>query len=185
LNCRRLSQSASVLSDSAQYVVDFLKRQKLLATKIDAIIGVPEGATALGNEISRMLIARKQLTSDRLYFVRVKPKSHGDPANRFWTNGNVPKRVILLEDVTTTGGSAVDLIKNLRESGVKVVAIIGLLNYEYRVNSKTVLENFAEVGVPYYSLTTARKLLPLFIKTFSKKKGAEVLGIIQAEGHFA
>jgi orotate phosphoribosyltransferase len=179
INCRRLSQTLETLEDSAAYVSQFLKDNNLL-TNIDAVIGVPEGITELGTTVSKKLIKDK-VFADKLYLPRVKIKEHGDPANRFWTNGNVPARVIVLEDVTTTGGSAITFVQSLRESNVEVVAVVGLVNRLHRVNGKTVIEAFAEAAIPYYSLTTAEKLLPPFLLTFPESERATVKSIIDAE----
>ena len=180
INCRRLSQTLPLLDEAAEYVVAFLKEQKLIAN-IDAVIGVPEGATELGNAVSRLLIREKLLSSDKLYFIRVRPKEHGDPANRFWVNGNVPSKVIVLEDVTTTGGSAVYFAQSLREANTQVQAVVGLVNRLHSVNGKTVLELFADVGIPYHSLTTAEKLLTPFLNTFPEEARKEVESVIRAE----
>ena len=180
INCRRLSQNLSLLDQTAGYVVSFLKNRHLVEN-IDAVLGVPEGATELGNAVSRLLIKEGLTPSDKLYFIRVKPKEHGDPANRFWVNGNIPARVIVLEDVTTTGGSAIGFVRALREAGTQVVAVVGLVNRLHVVNGKTVLESFAEAGIPYHSLTTAEKLLPPFLATFPDTARKEVESIINAE----
>lgn len=180
INCRRLSQTLGLVEESAQHVVSFLKEQKLLEN-VDAVIGVPEGATELGNATSRLLIKEGLVSSDKLYFIRVKPKEHGDPANRFWVNGNIPSRIVVLEDVTTTGDSAIEFVKKLREAGTQVSAAVGLVNRLHRVNGKTVIESFAEAAIPYYSLTTAEKLLPPFLATFPESERKEVEAIINAE----
>lgn len=179
INCRRLSQTLATLEQSATRVAQFLKDNDLLKG-IDAVIGVPEGITELGNAVSRQLI-REWTFVDKLYLPRVKIKEHGDPANRFWTNGNVPARVIVLEDVTTTGGSAIAFVQSLRQSNTEVVAVVGLVNRLHRVNGKTVVEAFAEAAIPYYSLTTAEKLLPPFLATFPEGERATVKSIIDAE----
>lgn len=180
INCRVLSQTLPTLEEAADYVVDFLKNNNLL-DDIDAVLGVPEGATELGNAVSRKLIAQKKLRSDELFLFRVKPKSHGDPANRFWINGNVPSKVIVLEDVTTTGGSAIEFVGKLREANVSVKSVVGLVNRLHRVNGKTVVESFADAAIPYRSLTTAKELLPPFLESFPENERARIKEIIDAE----
>lgn len=169
VNCRVLAQRLSYMEDAAEYVVDFLKAKKLLKG-VDAVIGIPEGATELGNAVSRQCIKEGLFHNDALYLLRVKQKTHGDPANREWTNGNVPKKVILLEDVTSTGGSALEIVERLRENGVAVVAVVGLVNRLHALNGVTVLDAFKKKKCSYYSLTTAKELLVPFLNQFSGKK---------------
>lgn len=180
VNCRRLSQRLPVLEESADYVIKFLRNENLM-DNVDVVLGVPEGATELGNAVSRALIRESALNSDKLFLFRVKPKEHGDPANRFWINGNVPGRVIVFEDVTTTGGSAIEFVKKLREAGTEVAATVGLVNRLHRFEGKTVVESFAEAAIPYHSLTTAEKLLPAFLMTFPDNEREEIKKIIDAE----
>jgi orotate phosphoribosyltransferase len=180
INCRVLSQRLPLLEKAAEHVVTFLKQTDLLQGA-DAVIGVPEGATELANAVSRLLIRGGGLGGDKLYAIRVKPKEHGDPANRFWINGNIPSKVIVLEDVTTTGGSAIAFVEKLREAGTQVIAVVGLVNRLHRVNGKTVTETFAEAAIPYHSLTNAELLLPPFLQTFPEEARPEVESIINAE----
>jgi orotate phosphoribosyltransferase len=180
VNCRKLAQRLPVIEESARYVADFIEQKELL-TGVDAVLGVPEGVSELANAVSRELIGRKKLTSDKVYITRVKPKTHGDPANRFWVNGNVPSTVVILEDVTTTGGSAIEFIQRLRESGVTVKAVVALVNRQQRHNGKTVIESFTEIGMPYFSLTTAEQVLPPFLATFPESERATLQKVIDEE----
>lgn len=169
VNCRILSQKLSVLNDAAQYVVHIIGNLKIDVYTVDAVLGVPEGATELGNAVSRKLIEEGALR-DNLFLYRVKPKEHGDVANKFWINGNVPKKVIVLEDVTTTGGSAVGFVEKLRESGVEVLCVIGLVNRLQLAGDLSVVENFQKHNIKYYSLIDANTLLPKVLASISDGK---------------
>jgi orotate phosphoribosyltransferase len=159
INCRVLSQSLSTLETTSLFVVDFLKTNNLVPSDLDAVLGVPEGATELGNAVSRKLIQEK-LLPDRIFLQRVKSKEHGDIANKCWINGNVPRKVIVLEDVTTTGGSAIEYIQKLRDSGVEVVSVVGLVDrLQLSENGNSVLQNFADIKVEYKSLTNITRIL--------------------------
>lgn len=161
VNCRVLSQSLSTLETISSFVAEFLKINNLISSDLDAVLGVPEGATELGNAVSRKLIQDKMLT-DRLFLQRVKPKEHGDVANKYWINGNVPKKVIVLEDVTTTGSSAIKYIQKLREGGVEVMCVVGLVDrLQLSGNGNSVLQNFADIKVEYKSLTNIARILSL------------------------
>jgi len=162
-NFRVLSQSQADLTKSAQFVVDFLIDNDLLGD-VNGVIGVPEGATLLGLEVHRQLVAAGKLP-DVVYSLRVKSKEHGKPANRFWTNGNEPKKVIVLEDVTTTGGSALEVIAKLRDAGVTVTHVVALLN-RMQVNDEqqTVEQKMKTENLDYHALTNAVAILPQLLE---------------------
>lgn len=50
---------------------------------------------------------------------RGNPKEHGDPKDKYFIGpAKENDRVIVIEDVTTTGGSLIDTIKHLQESNI-------------------------------------------------------------------
>jgi len=179
-NFRNLSKTNKTLGETAQFVIQFLVEKKLLTKNIDAVIGVPEGATLLGTRISELLI-KKGLIKDTLYSRRVKEKMHGDSSNRFWTNGNVPKRVVILEDVTTTGGSVFELVEKLRKERVLVTAVVGLLNRQQLDKGKSVIQKMKEKKIRYLSLTDASLVLSAAFRSFPVKERAKVIKKIAVE----
>ena len=162
-NCRVLSQTQTTLTATSVFVAHFLKENNLL-NGIDAIFGVPEGAAPLGHAVTSACIAEGLLPNDTLYFFRGKAKEHGDPANRFWVNGNVPKTALVIEDVTTTGGSALAFVQKLRDAGVTVQHIVGLINRQQLHEGKTVAEHCTALQCAYHPLTDASALLPRIIE---------------------
>ena len=80
-------------------------------------------------------------------------KTHGDPVNRFWVNGNMPKKVILLEDVTTTAGSVLKLAKKLKdEMNIEIVGIISLFNrLELDFEGRSVIGKMKDLGIKFHS----------------------------------
>lgn len=179
-NFRNLSKTNKTLEETADFVVKFLIKNKLLTKNIDAILGVPEGATLLGNKVSELLI-KKKLLPDIIYSLRVKEKKHGDSANRFWTNGNIPKRVIVLEDVTTTGGSVLELVEKLKKEGIMVSRVVGLLNRQQLDRGKSVVDKMKQKKIRYDSLTDASLILPIALKEFPIRKRDDIAQKIQKE----
>ncbi len=91
---------------------------------------------------------------------RGKPKEHGDPKDRFFL-GIPDGDTVIIEDVTTTGGSLVDAIIKLKEQKVKIIAAIGLTNRnEVRSDGKSVEEVILENNINYYAMSNAIDLLP-------------------------
>lgn len=60
------------------------------------------------------------------------------------------KKVLVVEDITTTGGSVIKVIKSVREAGGKVIAVCVLVNRDpENINSKT-------IGAPYIALAEVK-----------------------------
>lgn len=58
------------------------------------------------------------------------------------------KRVLIIEDVTTTGGSVKKVIHSIKKAGGKIVAVCAIINRDPKlVNSKNVGAPFSSLGV--------------------------------------
>ena len=87
------------------------------------------------------------------FFVRKAVKDHGTQ-KRVDGNDIAGKTVVILEDVTTTGGSAMDAVKVVRDAGAEVSLVISILD---RGEGAAAL--YAEAGVPFKSLFKADEFL--------------------------
>lgn len=179
-NCRILAQKMEYLDESSLIIKDFIVENFNL-DEIDAILGVPEGATLLGNATQEQLIITDCL-EDNLYSLRSKPKEHGDIANKYWTNGNVPKKVILLEDVTTTGGSVIELALRLQdEMNIEIVGIVGLFNrQELDKNKKSVEEVMELLNFKYLPILNAENILQQMIDALPSVEREDAITKINA-----
>jgi orotate phosphoribosyltransferase len=105
---------------------------RILATRapeIEAIGGVSVGADPLASSVSTLsFVAGRPLPA---FYVRKEAKGHGTAA---WIEGAKSLRagmpVAILEDVVTTGGSALKAIARVREHGLKVGIILGIVDRE-------------------------------------------------------
>ena len=81
-------------------------------------------------------------------YVRAKAKSYG-MGNQI--EGGVAKgeKTIVIEDLISTGGSAISVINALQFVGANVQAIISIFNYGFDKSN----ENFSLVKVPVFNLT--------------------------------
>jgi orotate phosphoribosyltransferase len=99
------------------------------APEVEAIGGVTMGADPLASAVSTLsYIAGRPLPA---FYVRKEAKGHGTAA---WLEGTKSLRpgmpVAILEDVVTTGGSALKAIARVREHGLKVAIILGIVDRE-------------------------------------------------------
>ncbi len=87
-------------------------------------------------------------------FIRKAAKEHG--LKRRVEGGDVSgKRVLLVEDVVTTGGSSLSGVEALRSEGAVVEDCLAILRYDF-ANAKG---RFAEAGVRLHTMTTFEDLL--------------------------
>ncbi len=89
-----------------------------------------------------------------LVYVRQQNKGHG-LKNRI-EGGIKPGSVaVLIEDLISTGGSSLDAVSAIRESGAAVSACLAIFNYGF----KQAQTAFADAQCPLYSLLTMSRLL--------------------------
>ena len=80
-------------------------------------------------------------------YVRGEAKSHGR-TNRIEGKMEPGTKVVVVEDLISTGGSAVDVVEALREAGAEVLGIVSIFTY----GMKRGLERLAAAGVENHSL---------------------------------
>ena len=64
------------------------------------------------------------------------------------------KRVVIVEDVTTTGGSALKAVEAVREAGGQIALVFTMVDRD-----EGATETFAEAGIPFRSLYKAGEFL--------------------------
>ncbi|MCA6455782.1 MAG: orotate phosphoribosyltransferase, partial [Chitinophagaceae bacterium] len=97
-----------------------------------ATAGIPWGA-----------MAADQLKLPYIY-VRPKPKEHG-LGNQIEGHYTPGQRVLVIEDLISTGKSSLQVVDVLRNAGVEVVGMVSIFTYGFAVADKA----FADAGVPY------------------------------------
>ena len=127
---------------------------ELMNVRCDEIGADFVGGLELGAVPLAALVVATDFTSDRLGFmVRKQAKGRGgrktnNPPGIEGASIANGGRVIILEDVTTTGGSAIQAVKRIEEeTDCEVVAVISILDREEGGK-----EAFEDAGIPFESL---------------------------------
>lgn len=121
----------AVLTAEGHFLVGWLVSRLLAdrAPAVEAVGGLTMGADPLASAVSTMsYLAGRPLAA---FYVRKEAKGHGTGQ---WLEGTKSLRagmqVAILEDVVTTGGSALKAIARAREFGLQVAMVVGLVDRE-------------------------------------------------------
>jgi orotate phosphoribosyltransferase len=134
----------------AQLTLDALASEEL-----DYIGGLEMGAVPIAAAAS----AVSALTSSPVhaFFVRKHPKEHGA---KLLIEGLMKgeslegKRVAVIEDVTTTGGSAMKAVEAAKDAGAEIALVFTMIDRQ-----EGAAENFQQAGIKFVSLFTADEFL--------------------------
>lgn len=113
----------------------------------DAVAGVATGAIAQG------ALVADQLGMPYAY-VRSTPKDHGFE-NLIEGNLKIGQKVVVIEDLISTGASSLKAVEALRASGCEVVGMVAIFTYQFPVAEKA----FAEAGVKLITLSNYNAML--------------------------
>ncbi len=94
-----------------------------------------------------------------MIYVRSNPKGHGKgkQIEGYMKPGS---KVVLIEDLLSTGGSSMKACEALIEEGAKVMAVMAIFSY----NFAQVDEIFSEKQIPYETLSDYKTLLPIAVE---------------------
>ncbi len=107
-----------------------------------ATAGIPQGA----------LVADK--LDIPMIYVRSKPKGHG-LTNQIEGKIDPGKKVVVVEDLISTGGSSLKAVTVLREANFEVLGMVAIFTYGFTIAE----ENFLREGVSCYCLSDYSSML--------------------------
>lgn len=136
--------------DGADLMADLILHE-LEGIEADLIGGLEMGAVPLIAPVAMKSPAHGRYLPG--FFVRKAVKDHGTK-KRVDGNDISGKTVVIVEDVTTTGGSAMDAVQAVRDAGAKVSLVISILD---RGEGAAAL--YEQAGVPFKSLFKADEFL--------------------------
>ncbi len=141
-------------SPEGQYLVGRLIYEKIkeLNLKPKGIGGLTLGADPIATAVARYSYDMKDFIE--AFVIRKEPKGHGTQSQ---IEGNIQKgdEVIIIDDVVTTGGSTIKAIEAAEREGLKILAVIAVLD-RCEENGK---ENIMKKGYPFYSIFTIDEFL--------------------------
>lgn len=113
----------------------------------EAIAGVATGAIAAGALVADAMALP-------FCYVRPKPKDHG-MGNQIEGHLQPGSRVVVVEDLISTGSSSLKAVDALRKAGAQVVGMVASFTYGFDVAHKA----FADADVPLFTLSHYDALL--------------------------
>jgi orotate phosphoribosyltransferase len=147
-NCKPATLNSEGMFLVGNLLYDLLKSWKKL--KVEAVGGLTLGADPVANAIAYTSYTKGETLES--FVVRKEPKKHG---TMLWIEGNVKKgdRVIIVEDVITTGGSTKKAIERARKCGLIVRGVVVLIDRQEGGR-----EAIKSLGVPVKVLLTKEEI---------------------------
>ncbi|MHA8066843.1 orotate phosphoribosyltransferase [Aquirufa sp. ROCK2-A2] len=108
-------------------------------------------------------IAQGALVADYLdlpfCYVRPEPKKHG-MGNQIEGKVNKGQKVVLIEDLISTGGSSLKAAEALINEGIEVLGMVAIFSYGFEIAD----ENFKKANIPFYTLSNYDSLIEEAVK---------------------
>ena len=146
-----------IANEMAKIVLD-------LDEEIDVIVGTATAGIPHAAWVSNIL-------NKPMAYVRSSSKEHGKQ-NKI--EGLVKKgdNVVIIEDLFSTGGSAINAVHALHDVGANIIKVISIFSYNFDV----LREKFEKENIDYISLTDYKTLLPIAVETgYVKEAEYEIL----------
>ena len=141
----------TMLHPEGAHLIGLLILDALKDAKVDLIGGLEMGAVPLAASVAAMSQPAGRPVA--AFFVRKQAKEHG--AKKL-VEGLAPgeelkgKRIVVVEDVTTTGGSAMKAIEALQAEGAVIDRVITVVDRQ-----EGATDTFKSAGIPFAALLTA------------------------------
>ncbi|MDZ7773672.1 MAG: orotate phosphoribosyltransferase [Balneolaceae bacterium] len=146
----------------ARHFTDFIRENHSDVEVITgtATAGIPHAAWVAGN-------------LDRpMSYVRARPKTYG-MGNQIEGGIQKGESTLVVEDLISTGGSALSVVEALRFIGADVLGILSIFTYGFDRS----VERFKEIDIPVYSLTDYTTLVNVAVENdYIAQKDLEMLG---------
>jgi orotate phosphoribosyltransferase len=142
---------------SLPYTRDFIKSELAnVVFESFAEVSVIAGVATAGIPWGAMVADQLKLP---FIYVRPKPKEHG-LGNQIEGEIGVGQRVVVIEDLISTGKSSLQVVEVLRGKDIRVDGIVSIFTYQFPEAQAA----FQAAGVPVFSLTDYASLIQLAVQ---------------------
>ena len=132
---------------------EFVKVVKKEFPNVEIIAGVATGAIAQG-----VLVAESM--EQPFIYIRSAAKGHG-MENLIEGEVKPGQKVVVIEDLISTGGSSLKAVEALRAAGCDVLGMVAIFTYGFQ----TAIENFEKANVTLFTLSNYNALAELALET--------------------
>ena len=136
----------TTLTSQGMILVGQLFWEEIKGTTVEGVGGLSLGADPI--VCATVMHAAREGKEITGFLVRKKPKKHG---TQRWIEGLIKKgmKVVIVEDVVTTGGSVLKAIFRAEEAGLQVIKVITLIDREE--GGRTVIEGKGYEYIPIFT----------------------------------
>ncbi len=119
----------------------------------DVIAGVATGAIAQGALVAEVL-------NKPFVYIRSSAKSHG-LENKIEGEIKAGQKVVVVEDLISTGGSSLNAVEALRAAGCEVLGMVAIFTYGFQ----TAVDNFANADCKLATLSDYNIMIELAVES--------------------
>lgn len=150
-NCKRVT-----LDPEGQYLIGNLVMQAIAGLGVQAIGGLTLGADPIANAVCYTSWLHKQPL--QAFVVRKKQKDHG-VVNLIEGKVQAGDRVVVVDDVITTGGSTLQAISACRFADLEVVKVVVLVDRQEMNGRENILREVPQLE----ALVTKDEIMQLYL----------------------
>jgi orotate phosphoribosyltransferase len=151
-NCKPTILNAEGMFLAGHLLYDIINGRK--TWKVKGVGGLTLGADPVATAI--VYTAHIRGTEMEAFIVRKERKKHG---TMLWIEGHVQEgdRVLIVEDVITTGNSTIKAITRARESGLKVAGVLAFIDRQEGGSNA-----IRSIGLPFKALLTKDEIFKTY-----------------------
>lgn len=135
------------------FKINLANQIKVNFSNVDVIVGVATAGIAIGALVADVL-------NLPFAYARPKPKEHG-LQNQIEGKIEEGKKIVVVEDLISTGGSSLNVVKYLRNNNYNVIGLAAIFTYGFDVAD----ENFKKADCKYFALSSYNILIDKAIKS--------------------
>ncbi len=145
INCKQVTLRAEGALALGRLLLNLLPKNTI------AVAGLTLGADPMVSAVS--VVSAYENKPIPALIIRKKPKGHGTQAYIEGPSLDTGAKVVVLEDVVTTGGSALTAVERLQDAGYEVIQILSLVDREQGGG-----ELYQSKGIDFKALFSIREI---------------------------